>query len=235
MSTRTAEGLMAFFLILLSGGVMLKSAELNIGWVEGRGPGSGFWPFWLSFLMGLAALAALVRWFLRQTPESRSVLPYIDLETVVLVMITAFGLLALIVAIHLIGVYFAFMIFLLLYLKLIGRHSWTETMTAVLSVPLVIYLLFEVALTTYLPKGLPFFEELFLAVDNVRYDIQYSQNSGLISGLLALNLLGAIAVGLWARGKGVNPLVAALGSLVVTPVLGAVGVFVFGKRATHAA
>ncbi|MEM6971659.1 MAG: tripartite tricarboxylate transporter TctB family protein [Pseudomonadota bacterium] len=230
MSTRIAEGLMAFFLVLLSATVMWKSSELNIGWVEGRGPGSGVWPFWLAALMGLASLVALVRFFLQMTPESRNLTDYIDRDTVALVMITAFGLLALIISIHVVGVYFSFMIFLLLYLKLIGQHSWTETMTTVLAVPVIIYLLFEVALTTYLPKGWPFFEELFLAVDNVRYDIQYSANSGLISGLLALNTLGAIGVGLWARRLGINPLLAALGSIVVTPILGGVGVFLMGKK-----
>ena len=43
----------------------------------------------------------------------------------------------------------------------------------VLGAPIFIYLLFEVALTKYLPKGLPFFEELFLYVDDIRYSLFY--------------------------------------------------------------
>lgn len=230
MSTRTAEGLMAVLLILLSVSVMVKSAELNVGWVPGRGPGSGFWPFWLAALMGLAATAALVRWYLGKTPESQSDEPYIDPDTIGLVMITAGSLTVMIGLIHVVGTYFSFMAFLLFYLKVIGRHSWTESITGMLAAPVVIYLLFEVALTKYLPKGLPFFEDLFLVVDGIRYDIQYGPNAGLIGGLLAINVIGGIAVGVWASRRGINGLVTALGSMVVTPVLGAVAVHYLSRR-----
>ena len=72
MTVRTAELLMAVALALLSLAFMVKSTELNIGWVPGRGPGAGAWPFWLSVGMLLASLATLYRWFRGVTPESRS-------------------------------------------------------------------------------------------------------------------------------------------------------------------
>jgi len=56
MSVRTAELLMAILLALGSIGLMVKSSELSIGWIEGRGPGSGVWPFWLAVFMGVAAM-----------------------------------------------------------------------------------------------------------------------------------------------------------------------------------
>jgi putative tricarboxylic transport membrane protein len=63
MTVRTAELLMAIALSLLSLAFMVKSAELNIGWVPGRGPGAGAWPFWLSVGMLAASLATVFRWF----------------------------------------------------------------------------------------------------------------------------------------------------------------------------
>ena len=64
MSTRTAELLMGFCTLALSLGLMwnVYSDGLNIGWVEGRGPGAGVWPFWLALGMAGASVWTLVRW-----------------------------------------------------------------------------------------------------------------------------------------------------------------------------
>ena len=85
MTVRTAELLMAILLALCSIGLMIKSAELRIGWVPERGPGSGAWPFWLSAGMLLTCIATIVRWFKGVTPESRNLEPYMTRETAVVV------------------------------------------------------------------------------------------------------------------------------------------------------
>lgn len=72
MTVRTAELVMAIVLALLSIGLMIKSAELNITWILHRGPGAGAWPFWLSTGMLLSCLVTIFRWFRRVTPESRN-------------------------------------------------------------------------------------------------------------------------------------------------------------------
>lgn len=154
MTVRTAELLMAIVTVVISIALMIKSADNNIGWVQGRGPGAGAWPFWLSGLLLLASLTTLVRWFLRATPESRSTEPYIDPEAMQLVGITAAGLVVLLLAIHGIGMYLALMLFMLFYLKVMGGHTWTLTISMVIGTPVFIFMLFEYALTIPLPKGI---------------------------------------------------------------------------------
>ncbi|WP_068116030.1 tripartite tricarboxylate transporter TctB family protein [Tropicimonas marinistellae] len=175
MTVRTAELLMAIATLLMSLGLMLNvyTDELNIGWVEGRGPGAGVWPFWLSAGMALASLATLYRWFRGKTPESRSDAPYIDPETLFLVAVSAASLLGLLILMQIVGTYLSLMIFMVLYVRILGHHSWGTTMAFVIGTPVFVYLLFEVALTKYLPKGLPFFEEGFLFIDNLRYEWFY--------------------------------------------------------------
>lgn len=175
MTVRTAELMMAIATLLLSLGLMYNvySDGLTIGWVDGRGPGAGMWPFWLSFGMALASFATLIRWFLGQTPESRSLDPYIARETLFLVAVSAVALLALLILMTFIGTYLSLMIFMFFYVKVLGRHSWGMTTAFVIGTPIFIYLLFEVALTKYLPKGLPIFEEGFLFIDNLRYEWFY--------------------------------------------------------------
>ncbi len=171
MTTRTAEILMGFATLFLSLGLMWNvwSDGLNIGWVEGRGPGAGMWPFWLSLGMAGASVATIIRWFQGKTPESRSLEPYIARETIFLVTVSALSILLLLILMNIIGTYLSLMLFMLFYVRFLGKHTWGMTMAFVLGAPIFVYLLFEVALTKYLPKGWPIFEEGFLWLDNFRW------------------------------------------------------------------
>jgi len=171
MTVRTAEILVAIILALCSIGLMVKSAELNIGWIEGRGPGSGAWPFWLSTGMLLCCLWTIVRWFRKITPESVSTETYISRDTALVVGTSAFSILALLVMTQWAGIYIALPVFLFFYLKFIGHHSWPLTLSLVICVPVFIFCLFEWALKIPLPKA--FTEEWFYPV----YDLIYAQNA----------------------------------------------------------
>jgi len=167
MSVRTAELLMAILLALGSIGLMVKSSELSIGWIEGRGPGSGVWPFWLAVFMLLSCVAVIYRWFKRATPESRSNELYMTRGAVQIVGISVGALLALLIGTHLIGIYFSLFVFLFFYLRVLGRHSWTVTIPLTLATPVVLFLFFEWALKIPLPKAIS--EPLFYPI----YDLIY--------------------------------------------------------------
>ena len=159
---------MAIFMGLCSIGLMVKSAELNIGWIEGRGPGAGAWPFWLSAGMLGCCLVTMYRWFRRITPESRNTDLYMTRGTVKIVGISAGAILFLLIATHLIGLYASLVFFLLFYLKFIGRHKWGLTIILTIGIPVFIFCLFEWALKIPLPKSIT--EPLFYPI----YDLMYS-------------------------------------------------------------
>lgn len=188
MTVRTAEIVFAVLLALCSIGLMVKSAELNIGWIEGRGPGSGAWPFWLSTGMLLCCIWTIVRWFKKVTPESVSEEPYISKETAAVVGVSAFSILALLVLTQWAGIYIALPVFLFFYLKFIGHHSWPLTLTLVVCVPVFIFCLFEWALKIPLPKA--FTEETFYPV----YDLIYAQNAGERVGAMKAPIVGLPAL-----------------------------------------
>ncbi len=167
MTVRTAELLMAVALALLSLGFMMKSAELSIGWVPGRGPGSGAWPFWLSAGMLAATLLTIVRWFTKATPESRSTEAYMSKSAVSIVGTAVAALVGLLIGTYYIGIYFSLMLFLVFFIKVMGRQSWPITLAIALLTPVFIFCLFEWALTIPLPKGLS--EPLFYPI----YDLIY--------------------------------------------------------------
>jgi putative tricarboxylic transport membrane protein len=167
MTVRTAEMLMAVVMALASIGIMMKSAELNIGWVQGRGPGAGAWPFWLSAGMLICCIVTLVRWFLKITPESRNLDPFMTSETVKIVGVSAGAILFLLAATHIVGIYLALVFFLLFYLKFVGRHKWGLTIILTIGIPVFVFCLFEWALTIPLPKSIT--EPWFYPI----YDLMY--------------------------------------------------------------
>ena len=168
MTVRQAEMAMAIILALCSIALMVKSADLNIGWIEGRGPGSGAWPFWLSSGMLLCCLWTMVRWFRRITPESRNTELYMTRDTVVIVGTSAGAILFLLGATHFIGIYASLVLFLLFYIRYVGRHKWLLTITLTIGIPVFIFCLFEWALKIPLPKSIT--EPLFYPI----YDLMYS-------------------------------------------------------------
>ena len=172
MSTRNAELLMAVGMLLFSLFLMWSvwADGLNIGWVEGRGPGAGVWPFWLSFGMAATSLWTLVRWYNGTTPESRNGGAYIDPESFALVFISFAALTVMIFLVGIVGTYVSIFLFLGFYMKVLGGHRWRTTIAMCFGAVFFIYFLFEWQLTKYLPKGWPVFEEIFLWIDNYRWE-----------------------------------------------------------------
>jgi Tripartite tricarboxylate transporter TctB family len=167
MSMRTAELLVACLLALLSVGFMVKSAELPIGWVPQRGPGSGAWPFWLSAGMLVVSLVMVFRWFMRVTPESRSHEPFMSRNAVTMVGTSVAALAALLLGTHYIGIYFSLILFLIFFIRIMGRQAWLPTLAISIITPVIVFTLFEYALTIPLPKAMS--EPLFYPI----YDLMY--------------------------------------------------------------
>jgi len=70
-----------------------------------------------------------------------------------LFLIGAGSLTVMIGAIHFVGVYVSVPLFLLFYMRVLGRHSWALSAVTAIVTPVVIFFFFEIALTITLPKG----------------------------------------------------------------------------------
>ena len=150
---RLAELIMAVVMGLFSTYLMVKSAELPIGYIPDEGPGGGAFPFWLSLGMLICCVWVGVNWWRRSSPPARSDQPFMDRQTVGMFLISAGSLTVMIAAIHIIGVYGAIPLFLIFYLRFVGQHSWRLTGVIAAVSPIATFFFFEIMLHITLPKG----------------------------------------------------------------------------------
>ena len=164
---RRAELVMAIVMALASIGLMVKSAELPIGWIDREGPGGGAFPFWLSAVMLISCLLVIVNWWRRTSPPSQSESAYFDRKTAILFLVAAGSLGAMIGLIHFVGVYFSTPLFLIFYVRVFGGHSWLLAGALATVTPVATFFFFEGLLRISLPKGIT--EPLFYPLYNLIY------------------------------------------------------------------
>lgn len=160
MTVRTAELLMAIAMGIFSVYLMYKSTELPIGWIEDEGPGGGAWPFWLAAIMLISCIGILVNWFRKKGPIATSNKTYIEAHVLLDVAAVAVSLVITVGLFHFIGVYGALPLFLIFYIRFLGKHPWWLTIALSIGIPVVTFYFFEITLKIILPKGIT--EPLFL-------------------------------------------------------------------------
>jgi hypothetical protein len=168
---RLAELVTACFLAMLSLYLMWKSGEppswnpeigrfANIGFIDGEGPGSGFWPFWLSLIMLLSCVWTIANWYRRTSPQSQSDAVFLDSYGRRMLLVVGSGIIGFLLLIGVVGFYGAIPLFLIYYLKFIGNHSWKMTLPVSLFTPILFFIFFDFAMRIVLPKG--YLEPLFI-------------------------------------------------------------------------
>jgi len=160
MTVRTAEMLMATMMGAFSIYLMYKSAELPIGWIDEEGPGGGSWPFWLSTIMLISCGGILYNWFRKKGSVATSTKVYIESHVLGDVLSVAVALIITVGLFSFVGIYGALPLFLIFYIRFMGKHSWRLTGILAVAIPVFIFYFFEITLKIILPKGLT--EPLFL-------------------------------------------------------------------------
>lgn len=166
---RRAEFTTAGLLALLSIYLMWKSAELEIGFIPDEGPGGGAWPFWLALVMLISTGFIGFNALRRISPPSRSKEPFLDTYGLQMLALVGGGIIGFVGLTHIISMYGAMAIFLLYYLRFLGRHSWFLTVSLAVSLPIVFFVFFEGLMRITLPKGMPFMNPVFTPLYKLIY------------------------------------------------------------------
>lgn len=166
---RLGEIITAGILAILSIYMMWESAELNIGYIRGEGPGGGAWPFWLSAIMLVSTVFIAINWARRTSPPSQSDEPALDAEGKKMLVFVGGGIIGFVALINIVSMYGAMLAFLIYYLKFLGRHTWRLTLTMSVLLPIGFFFFFEGLMRITMPKGMSFTEPFY----NFMYSIIY--------------------------------------------------------------
>ena len=166
---RRAELITAGVLALLSIYMMWKSTELEIGYIRGEGPGGGAWPFWLAGVMLICTGVIDFNAMRGLTPPSQSTEPFLDAYGTKMLLLVGGGITGFIGLSHIISMYGGMFLFLIYYLRFLGRHSWKTTMAISVVTPCVFFYFFEALMRITLPKGMRFTDPVFNALADLIY------------------------------------------------------------------
>jgi hypothetical protein len=142
----TALGFLAIAVI-----VLVEAARLGPGWGE-AGPRGGFFPFWLGVLLGVSSLVILVGVLRDQARLTGT--PFLPAGAVRQVLTVLIPMAAAFALIEVVGFYVAAALYLIVYIRLTGRQSWSLTLAVGVLFPVLTFFVFERWFLIPLPKGL---------------------------------------------------------------------------------
>jgi putative tricarboxylic transport membrane protein len=144
---RTADLVTAVVLLLLGGVVLYDATRLGYGWST-DGPQSGFFPFWMAFLMVLSC-GAIIAQALRRAPGRI----FVTREQLWPVLKVFWPAAAMVLVTQFLGLYVASALYVAFYMRWVGRHSWRAVVALAVGIPVVTFLIFEQWFLMPLPKG----------------------------------------------------------------------------------
>jgi len=148
---RKADTVCAIILLIGAAVVAGEGLRLGIGWST-DGPQSGFFVFYLGLALGLASAVVLGQAILlTDAPLYRK--PFVGAGQLTPVVKVAVPAAAMVLLTYFVGLYVAGALYLGVYMRWIGRHSWALTVLLAVAIPTVTFLIFEVWFLVSMPKG----------------------------------------------------------------------------------
>lgn len=151
VKNRWMEMVVALFLLMISGIVIYDSFRLGIGWIEGQGPASGYFPFYIALALGLASVMILVQAAVGTIEDGDEV--FVTREAILRVLAVLMPTIGYVALIEYLGIYVASAIFIAGFMLAIGRDGILKAILVGCAVPAVLFMMFEKWFLVALPKG----------------------------------------------------------------------------------
>ena len=144
---RAVEIITASFLMALGGVVLTDAVRLGHGWGS-DGPESGFLPFWLGTILVVCCVIIIV-----QALRQKSTKPFCKGEQFACVLKVLLPATTMVLLTQFVGLYVAGAVYMAMYMRWVGRHSWAATVGLPVTFSLVTFVVFERWFLVPLPKG----------------------------------------------------------------------------------
>jgi len=142
----TGAIIMAFGLL-----VVFDAARLGFGWGE-NGPQAGFYPFVMGMIMVIGCIIIIIQ-AIQRKGVAKSDKPFIPREAVKPVLQVVIPATLMVAATEYIGLYLAAAIYMGIYMRWIGKHSWKAVLPLAIIVPSVTWYVFEKLFLIPMPQG----------------------------------------------------------------------------------
>jgi len=152
MTTKVADIVVAAVLLGLGLIVAWDAYRLGAGWEMG-GPQAGFFPMIMAILV-VGGCLIVMRQAVKGTASVKGEKPFIlagGLRPILTVFLPA---VAMVLVTEVIGLYLAAMIYLAVYIRLVGGFRWTTVLLISIPIPLIFYWLFDKVFLIPMPMGM---------------------------------------------------------------------------------
>jgi hypothetical protein len=150
---KRAEILCALALLAVAGIGVAEAIRLGSGW-GASGPRAGFFPFWLSVILGLSSLGILANAF-RMNPDSpEAKRPFVSWKLFKPVLAVFVPMAGAILLFELLGFYVTAALYLTFTMRWMGRHPWPLVFAVSFLFPVATFFLLERWFLIPMPKGI---------------------------------------------------------------------------------
>jgi putative tricarboxylic transport membrane protein len=148
-STRVADVTVSLLLLVLAATLGFDNWRTGIAW-DSTGPEAGYFPFYLSVILGGASLYGLVTAFMARKEASETFVTRAQLRRVMAVFVPT---LLFCLATQFLGLYVASFFLIAAFMRMIGRIAlWKSLLTALLFTA-IMFATFDIAFDVIMPKG----------------------------------------------------------------------------------
>jgi len=148
-STRVADVTVSLLLLAVAATLGFDNWRTGIAW-DSTGPEAGYFPFYLSVILGGASLYGLVTAFLARKQVPETFVTRAQLRRVLAVFVPT---LLFCLAVQFLGLYVASFALIASFMRIVGRIAlWKSLLTASLFTA-IMFVTFDVAFDVIMPKG----------------------------------------------------------------------------------
>src|ERR1700674_2369568 len=148
-STRVADVTVSLLLLALVAALCFDNWRTGIAW-DSTGPEAGYFPFYLSVILGGASLYGLVTAFMARKQVSETFVTRAALRRVMAVFVPT---LLFCLATQFLGLYVASFFLIAAFMRMVGKIAiWKSLLTAFLFTA-IMFVTFDIAFDVIMPKG----------------------------------------------------------------------------------
>lgn len=145
----------AIFLFVLGAIVMYDAVRLGWRWDPGFGPGAGYLPFYLSLGVLICTGIFIVKQVMQLSKigivGDKRLIQEGGLKPILWVLLPST---VMVILISIIGLHFAAFVFLLFYMRVVGKIGWLECALVSILMPIGLYIVFDRLFLIPLPDGM---------------------------------------------------------------------------------